>query len=258
MLFAALTRTIKHYREGRSPQWPRVRREHLATNPSCAACGTSKGVEVHHVIPFSHDPSLELDPGNLLTLCEPRGCHLRIGHNFDWRAMNPHAVADAQQQMARIKSRVYPPKEDAAVIRVALILAACLLCVGEVAACDTPFPVLTYLHEHKPVRTLAAKSIKRVGDVLRAAVGRTNGRSSSDLGGQSRPRSDDRQRGADADRVMEIRDAQQRASALRGGVVAGAGHEADPRADQRQVARPVQGAVGRSSVFLGDVVGLRP
>ncbi len=46
----------------RSPHWPAVRAAHLRRFPTCAACGTFKGVQVHHVRPFWLFPALELDP----------------------------------------------------------------------------------------------------------------------------------------------------------------------------------------------------
>ena len=56
--------------EGRSPKWPALRRKFLQRNPTCAACGTTECLEVHHCVPFHIDSAKELDPRNLLTLCE--------------------------------------------------------------------------------------------------------------------------------------------------------------------------------------------
>lgn len=93
------------FNQKRSPQWEKIRNDHLAANPKCAACGTAESLEVHHVKPFHIFPELELDPNNLITLCEYRGCHLRFGHSFLWRAWNPSVVLDAQMQLGRIKNR---------------------------------------------------------------------------------------------------------------------------------------------------------
>ena len=90
----------------RSPQWGRVRAEHLERFPSCAACGTAKDLDVHHVQCFSRHPQLELDPDNLITLCSWRNCHVRIGHSFLWSATNPHVVEDAARQLSRINHRM--------------------------------------------------------------------------------------------------------------------------------------------------------
>lgn len=78
----------------RSGRWPRVRREHLARNPACIACGRTTGVEVHHVVPFHERPELELDPANLVTLSADH-CHFVFGHGLDWRTANPRVREDA-------------------------------------------------------------------------------------------------------------------------------------------------------------------
>lgn len=84
---------------GRDPRWPALRRAHLAKYPGCAACGNTRSVAVHHVVPVSAEPSRELDPDNLLTLCTdgPGGmnCHLVIGHCGDWQHWNDCARYDA-------------------------------------------------------------------------------------------------------------------------------------------------------------------
>lgn len=89
----------------RSPRWPGVRATHLRTFPTCAACGGGQGVEVHHVMPVHLYPGGELEPGNLITLCAYRGCHLRVGHAFSWHSFNPHAREDAALLLKRIKER---------------------------------------------------------------------------------------------------------------------------------------------------------
>lgn len=84
----------------RSGEWTRVRGEHLKSHPECAVCGETKKVEVHHIMPFSDDPSLELDPNNLITLCEVASggiiCHLCIGHCGNYRHYNPTVAKDAE------------------------------------------------------------------------------------------------------------------------------------------------------------------
>lgn len=83
----------------RSPEWPHVRAEHLKKEPACRACGTKDALQVHHIKPFHLHPDLELDPSNLVTLCEKPGhyCHFRIGHFLNWTNFNPFAVADADR-----------------------------------------------------------------------------------------------------------------------------------------------------------------
>jgi len=88
----------KHGRE-RSPEWARVAREHLLREPACVACGyRGEKVQVHHIKPFHLHPQLELDPDNLITLCEARGRehHLLLGHLDAWDSYNEHIRADAK------------------------------------------------------------------------------------------------------------------------------------------------------------------
>ena len=72
----------------RSSKWRKVRNEHLKQHPTCAACGRSKDLAVHHVIPVSFDPNKELDPNNLLTLCQSP-CHIVFGHLMNYKCYNP-------------------------------------------------------------------------------------------------------------------------------------------------------------------------
>jgi 5-methylcytosine-specific restriction protein A len=84
----------------RSSKWPAVRKNHLAKHPCCAVCGGTEKVEVHHIIPFHQDPSLELEPTNLISLCESKSfgivCHLLIGHLGNYRKSNPFVTEDAK------------------------------------------------------------------------------------------------------------------------------------------------------------------
>jgi hypothetical protein len=75
----------------RSPQWHSVEKWHLKREPECQWCGATERLQVHHIAPFHLDPELELDPKNLITLCEEGGyvnCHLLHGHNGDWKSFN--------------------------------------------------------------------------------------------------------------------------------------------------------------------------
>jgi hypothetical protein len=94
----------------RSHQWPAVRRAHLQAFPTCAACGGTDALEVHHVLPYHVCPSAELEPANLLTLCAagPSGmdCHLYWGHGGDWSDYCPTAPQDATEALKRVAGRV--------------------------------------------------------------------------------------------------------------------------------------------------------
>jgi 5-methylcytosine-specific restriction endonuclease McrA len=84
----------------RSPEWSRVEKEHLQHEPACRVCGyEGRGVQVHHIKPFHLHPNLELDPNNLITLCEIKGRdhHLLIGHLDDWESYNPNVRDDTKR-----------------------------------------------------------------------------------------------------------------------------------------------------------------
>ena len=95
------------YGAARSGKWPALERNWLKVHPHCAACGTSEQVSVHHKRPFHLHPDLELDPANLITLCEKHCCHLMHGHNGDWHAYNPHVEEDTRFFRRRVEQRKY-------------------------------------------------------------------------------------------------------------------------------------------------------
>lgn len=85
----------------RSPEWGKVRKYHLAKQPFCAVCGKKEKLQVHHINPFHLHPELELDPNNLITLCENGNktidCHLVFGHFGNFRTKNnPNIVKDSE------------------------------------------------------------------------------------------------------------------------------------------------------------------
>lgn len=77
---------LKFALHGRSSRWYSVRAKYLKTCPMCSACATKENLEVHHIIPFSVDPTKELDSRNLMTLC--KYCHLVLGHLKDFDINN--------------------------------------------------------------------------------------------------------------------------------------------------------------------------
>jgi 5-methylcytosine-specific restriction protein A len=80
----------------RSSKWKKARAVHLELNGMCLACGGRVSLEVHHLMPYHLAPELELDPNNLITLCESAShCHWTFGHLLNWRSYNPNAKADA-------------------------------------------------------------------------------------------------------------------------------------------------------------------
>lgn len=57
---------------GYDGRWKRLRDWHLSQFPTCA-CG-APAVDVHHRVSVREDPSLRLDPGNLVSVCH--ACHM--------------------------------------------------------------------------------------------------------------------------------------------------------------------------------------
>lgn len=74
----------------RSPKWSTVRNQFIKDNPICAVCGKTKNLTVHHKKPFHLFPKEELNPKNLVTLCESRGmnCHITFGHLGNFQHFN--------------------------------------------------------------------------------------------------------------------------------------------------------------------------
>lgn len=93
----------------RSGHWPTVRKQHLALHPTCELCGGSEKLEVHHRRPFHLHPDLELDPDNLVTLCEANkdgvNCHLFAGHLGNFKSFNVDVLVDAAHWFKKIKQR---------------------------------------------------------------------------------------------------------------------------------------------------------
>lgn len=90
----------------RSSKWESVRKHHILANPLCAACGGSIKPQVHHIKPFHLYRELELEPTNLITLCEhgKTECHLKIGHLGNFKRENINVVADAAASLLLVKS----------------------------------------------------------------------------------------------------------------------------------------------------------
>jgi 5-methylcytosine-specific restriction endonuclease McrA len=90
--------------DARSYSWTTVRKKHLENHPYCAACGRNKKLEVHHIKPFYLNPELELDPSNLITLCDDP-CHFVFGHLMNYKSWNTNVVKDCETYYDKIKNR---------------------------------------------------------------------------------------------------------------------------------------------------------
>ena len=105
LLFCSCSTKIEvedHYRitvVQRSPKWPTVRNRYVKIHNFCEACGIKYDLDVHHIVPFHINPSLELVESNLITLC--RKHHFQIGHLSNWTRDNPNVRQDAKKH--RIK-----------------------------------------------------------------------------------------------------------------------------------------------------------
>jgi len=84
-----------NYETERSDKWDEVRDAFIKKHPTCAICGSTINLQVHHIFPFHYcialgRPDLELDDRNLMTLCETQGFdhHLLIGHFDDFKSSN--------------------------------------------------------------------------------------------------------------------------------------------------------------------------
>lgn len=93
----------------RSPKWKSVRLEHLKQHPCCAACGRSLKLEVHHIEPVHINPEGELDPSNLVTLCDSP-CHIVFGHFMDWKSWNSSVVEDCAVYLNKYIHKPYKNK----------------------------------------------------------------------------------------------------------------------------------------------------
>ena len=85
-------------KDKRSSKWPTIRKKFLVQNSKCAVCNGKDKLEVHHISPFHISPELELDPSNLITLCESKKkgltCHLLIGHLGSYKKINKDVIED--------------------------------------------------------------------------------------------------------------------------------------------------------------------
>ena len=78
--------------------WAKLAKVHLRVYPACQVCGRRTNVVPHHKLPVSFRPDLELDPDNLVTLCNGHrsfgGCHQWVGHLGDPHSYNPDVMPD--------------------------------------------------------------------------------------------------------------------------------------------------------------------
>ena len=99
----------------RGHAWAKARDAYRKTHPTCAACGCSGPIAIHHIRTWrlceaEEDQWLRTDPVNLISLCTCRepshNCHWIHGHlGLSWKASNPNVRADAERfHQARIEA----------------------------------------------------------------------------------------------------------------------------------------------------------
>ena len=90
----------------RSTKWPKFKKEFAKTHPAvCAVCGGKKGINLHHLKPFHVFPELELDPDNVILLCNEKRHHIEVGHLGDFQSINPTGRADIELWKKKESSR---------------------------------------------------------------------------------------------------------------------------------------------------------
>lgn len=94
----------------RSNNWTTIRRNHLKQQPTCQACNTKTKLIVHHIIPVHIDKDKELDPSNLITLCEnPNSgyCHFIFGHlAINWWKWDPNVTENVTHHLGAVLNAV--------------------------------------------------------------------------------------------------------------------------------------------------------
>jgi 5-methylcytosine-specific restriction protein A len=95
--------------KNRSAKWPAVRDAFIEKRKECFVCGSKKNLEVHHIVPFSDNPDLELVEDNLIILCESKkygvNCHLFFGHVGNYKFSNENILKDASEWKDRFEKR---------------------------------------------------------------------------------------------------------------------------------------------------------
>lgn len=89
----------------RSSHWAALRKKIIAAHPYCAYCGSKQNLQAHHIRPFHLHPELELDPKNVIVLCETPGTdhHLHIGHAGNFKSENPNVVEDCAKNRSMME-----------------------------------------------------------------------------------------------------------------------------------------------------------
>ena len=74
--------------------WRKVRKAFIAEYNSCAICGSTENLSVHHLLDVSRYPQYQFEWNNLITLCNGSNkikglkCHVMIAHLYNWQTNN--------------------------------------------------------------------------------------------------------------------------------------------------------------------------
>ena len=95
----------------RSTKWRELEQEFLRQHPQCEVCGTTSELNVHHQIPFEYcielgRPDLELNPANLITLCNSAQHHILVGHLDSFESYNPDVLTDVKTFANKTRSEL--------------------------------------------------------------------------------------------------------------------------------------------------------
>ena len=94
---------------GRSPLWGKVRDKFIKEHPTCELCNGKTDLVAHHIKPYHLFPEEELNPSNLITLCEREkygvNCHLLFGHFGNWKKYNINVRQDVKTWNSKINGR---------------------------------------------------------------------------------------------------------------------------------------------------------
>ena len=119
-----LTRSYLNFRAlSVSTQWQlsKAKKEYVKKHNTCAICGHTENLEVHHIIPVHIDTSKALDHSNFITLCDWRnhGCHYVFGHFRNFRTKwNPKI-----REFAKIVSDVLNENKSISYLQISAITA---------------------------------------------------------------------------------------------------------------------------------------
>jgi len=89
-----------HKGRRRNKGWRKLRNA-FVKGKTCEVCGSKKKLEVHHILPFHMYPLFEMEPTNLMVLCDGsnrygiKSCHLAVGHLGNYRRSNIDSFTDA-------------------------------------------------------------------------------------------------------------------------------------------------------------------